>query len=544
MSQRSTVLVGSLVFLAFLIPRVVGLGRSLNTDSAAYWFERTNRFWKGIASGDLVKTIPAPHPGVTLAWLSGASLRIAKAVGAIDRLPTEVEPQSKAAAAAAASLPTALVTSLFGLFLFFTFRRLTGSLLGGFLSVLFLAVDPWFLSQSRQFHLDALAISFSFLGLLIFPLEGSGRWRLRTFASAVLFALGALTRFSSLIAPLVLAIYLFFKRSSESIRQKIKRLLLAGGLAVAIILILWPVILVHPRATLVTLRRGVGWAVTDVDLPYTVGQPAWLEWTVDPLGLLARPALVVLVLAMALFFMRGWRRLSDAERLLAFVGLATFLPVWYAAKSLDRYLLPTIVSLDLLAGLALWRFWQTVRWRRALSVGIVMAVLALAIPLARYHPYEGLNRNTLFRALYPSLAGRSEAVLLGWGEGLPEAAAFLNRQSDAATIASWYDDATAAFFRGQTAPLHQLREAEYVVLYQNQIVRQYYPVLLKAIREEGQPPVYSASVGPYPLVWVYRTPERFRQGTASPRLARTVLPREETLALLNARGSVHEQLPK
>ncbi len=533
------------VFLTFFTPRIFGAAAYINTDGAGYWFERTSRFWDGVKSGDLAKTIPAPHPGVTLAWLAGASLRAAHAVGWLDTLPSETAPQTKVAALPVVTFPVVLITSLFGTLLFVLFTRATRSLLGGLAAVAFLAVDPWWISQSRQFHLDALAISFSFVGLLLYPFERIGRWRLRTGLAAALMALGVLTRFSAGLVPAVLVAYQLIRRDTVSRAARLQQVALAAAIGVVVIALLWPVVFVRPGMTYGTIREGVGWALNDVDLPYTLGLPGWLEWSVDPLVLLTRVPLIVLALVVVALAVRRWRGMTELERRLLLVGGAYFAIIWYATKSLDRYLLPTVVVLDILAGLALVTLFQKLaRWRRLLAVVLGGTLLFFTFEIVRLHPYESLARNSLFRVLYPKLVGKSEAMTLGWGEGLREAAAYVNAQPGSPTLAAWYQDATAVFLNTTPISLMDAPLADFVLVYQNQLVRNYVPAVGQAFLASGQPPVFSATINGQGIVWVYKTPDSLRQAHPPLRKFRDTgnLTPDEIRQLLDARGTVQREL--
>jgi hypothetical protein len=64
---------------------------------------------------------------------------------------------------------------------------------------------------------------------------------------------------------------------------------------------------------------------------------------------------------------------------------------------------------------------------------------------------------------------------VGWGEGLGDAARYLNQQPDAgqARATAWYDWTFAPFFKGETLPFstENALRADYAVLYINQVQR-------------------------------------------------------------------------
>src|SRR5262249_52854875 len=128
---------------------------------------------------------------------------------------------------------------------------------------------------------------------------------------------------------------------------------------------------------------------------------------------------------------------------LLFVAMMTV-----AAKKFDRYALPIFPALDILAAAGL--LWivdcrlQIADWLDRKStiknlqstIGWVVVVLALAINLAWYHPYE--------LAYYNQLLGggpvAARLIPVGWGEGLEQAGAYIEAQPDGAErpVATWY----------------------------------------------------------------------------------------------------------
>jgi hypothetical protein len=121
--------------------------------------------------------------------------------------------------------------------------------------------------------------------------------------------------------------------------------------------------------------------------------------------------------------------------LLVAVGFGTAMTV--AAKGFDRYLLPIFPIVDLLAGLGLWRL-----------VSLLVAQVPLRLDLARRHLAGGAVAGMLITACgawwvwsawpyeltyaNPLLGGNPSAhrtIASGWGEGLDQAARYLNEHA-------------------------------------------------------------------------------------------------------------------
>ena len=153
--------------------------------------------------------------------------------------------------------------------------------------------------------------------------------------------------------------------------------------------------------------------------------------------------------------------------LVSFVlGFALFLAV--ASKKLDRYALPLFPVLAILAGLGLWSLWRGVRarvGRYAAAALIALACAAQAGALLSVQPYALAYYN-------PLLGGgpaAQRALLVGWGEGLDQVAAYLNAQPDAARarIAIYYPQVLnfQGLVRGSVQRYGDPWRADYVVDY-------------------------------------------------------------------------------
>jgi hypothetical protein len=126
--------------------------------------------------------------------------------------------------------------------------------------------------------------------------------------------------------------------------------------------------------------------------------------------------------------------------LLFISSLAFILFMTIAGKKFDRYLLPALPPLLLLAGwgwaqlAARMKWFQQTSWRPIAMFALVGALqLASALPT---YPY--------YLSYYDPLMGGSgqapQTMMLGWGEGLDQAADYINHQPDVqpGDAAAWY----------------------------------------------------------------------------------------------------------
>jgi hypothetical protein len=142
------------------------------------------------------------------------------------------------------------------------------------------------------------------------------------------------------------------------------------------------------------------------------------------------------------------------------------------AKKFDRYLLPAHLALDLVAALgwvaaAHWIAGRFERLSRAalplLGTAALAGQLACALPAFPYY----------FSYYNPLLGGTKSAprvMMVGWGEGLDQAADYLNglREADRPRVASWVWNGTFSYFyEGRIVRSREWLDADYGVVYIN-----------------------------------------------------------------------------
>jgi hypothetical protein len=221
-------------------------------------------------------------------------------------------------------------------------------------------------------------------------------------------------------------------------------------------------------------------------------------------------------LLMLLVVLRGRSaRTAAVLWLIAYVALIIGL-MTLGSKKLDRYMLPAIVGLDLVAGAGLWAAVSMLRWRR-LSVLVLAAALLIQVGLLRQaHPYP----LAFYNPLLGGAAGAQRVMLVGWGEGLDQVAEYLNAQPGAEdlVVSTFYDDVLRPLFRGTTVGLTRsgnLFEAvplDFFIVYVNMAQRQIIPPEV-APDLVGASPEFTVSINGAEYAWVYRlSPPRPKAG--------------------------------
>jgi len=552
-----------LLALAFRVP---GLTVFLTADEARSWFGRSIIFLDSLLRMDWMNTGPggsvpyienvslSPAPGVTTMWTG--------AIGIILQYWRQGAPGSLAqflidlpfdpldpAMLFSLRLPGVLVAVAAVGLTYWWARSLLGRW-GAWLTAALIALDPFHLALSRVLGHDALVSTFMWLSLLAFlrainePASAKllASRRLTTHSSYLLVSgacagLAFLSKYPALylggfVALAMLIVYLIQPggvTSPVSVFSRWFRDLVLWSIAAGLVgLILWPVMwvdLLGPITTIMNDALRVSGSAHQKG-SFFLGQPV-----ADP-GVLFYPLVILLrttPLVFLGFLLSIWlllrRRLEVGEEnnrfpstqnlaitvliLLAYVVLYTLL-VTYGGKKQDRYLLPAfpaIVMLATIGYLFVLKSLPASRFSWIIPIGLILVQIAFVFP---YYPY--------YFTFYNPLAGGGRAAAktlqVGWGEGLNEAAAYLNSLPDVEStqVTSWYSTTFEPYFHGQAiyktedekisrSPKPGLA-ADYVIFYVNQTQRQ--------LPSEGalqyfrsRPPVYTVTLSGIDYAWIY-----------------------------------------
>ncbi len=477
------------VFALALGLRLYGVGRILTVDEPQ-WIFRSQSFYRALERGDPGGTFQGTHPGVVPMLLIGGGIKAQElltgtrlqsprigAFGMSAKLPVAV------ATAAGITLASALVVSLFGL--------RTGLAAG-----VLLGANPYFLGHSQLAHVDALlSVLFllSVLGALLYAQRRETRWLL---FSALFGGLALLTKLPAVVLVPLVPAALFLERLRG--KTVARASLVWWGTAGALFFLLWPSLWLNVLPNIRYFQRDIETVAT---APHR-GEAAEAEQRARAFyarALVARtsPAILALAIAGTIF---AWRRGRGRETLVVIVasgGLALLLTL--VEKKADRYLLPSLLLLDVLAAVALGALLSTRRFLRALASLVVGGTVLQAALLAPYAvAYES------------PLAWKEEPTQSGWGEGLEAAAAILNQHplGPPLFVPSWYPRVFHEFFRGTTMSLSSRDDhrVSHVVLYRNMRGRAADSGASEILREfEGRKPVAVVRIFEREMAWIYQT---------------------------------------
>ncbi len=517
-------LIGGMLLVAVvaLLPRLFNLGGFLTHDEGEFWLDRSNAFLRAIQSGDFGATAISTHPGVTTMWLGSIGIVMRRALFALGWLADD----SFATYLAALRLPVVLLHAAALVVGYRLLHALLPPALALLAAVLW-AADPFVIGYSRLLHVDALLATFATLSLLAaayYWLHAPRRWAL--LLSGACAALAVLSKSPGLaLLPMIGGLALLAPPPGMGMAGRVRMAvpaLLAWGVAyAATALLVYPALWAAPLRVYELLRLGVE---AEGAQPHMTGN-FFLGREVEVPGLLYYPVTVALrltpiTLVGVLLLPFGWHRLAAHHRRVLLVLLLWVLLLVAAfsifPKQFNRYLVPAFPALDVLAAAGLYaacshaRLWvwlAPARRRLVQGAAAVVLVLAVVANALGWHPYYIAGFNQLLGGA-PAGARTFQA---GWGEGMEQAAAWLNEQPDitgkltAAVMIKLINPYLIDGARADTPRTGDLDpRTGYVVVYLYQMqgtvfppFDQFYPV---------QPPVHTVTIHGVPYAHIYAVP--------------------------------------
>ena len=191
--------VATALFILFLIlfsllPRLFSLSLHWATDEDL-WMQRSRNFYLALKNGEFEDTHVAHHPGVTTCWLGSLAIWLTVQHGYFNSwLHSDqfMSPGMLARVRFPIVFLSGMLTLIAGLLLYRLFDALHACI-----GTLFLAIEPFLISESRRAHTDVLTALFLFLALLLWLcyLEGETRRPRRDLIlSGICFGLACLTK--------------------------------------------------------------------------------------------------------------------------------------------------------------------------------------------------------------------------------------------------------------------------------------------------------------------------------------------------------------
>jgi 4-amino-4-deoxy-L-arabinose transferase-like glycosyltransferase len=337
-------------------------------------------------------------------------------------------------------------------------------------------------------------------------------------------------------------------------KRRLTDLVLWGVVAALLFVALWPAMWVDPVGTIVRMLNETFGKVEEGHLVFFMGQPTlnpgpWFYPYVTSLRL--TPIMLIGALASGLMVIgtlvdwkvakrgdwgigrwvewkTGGQRDASRRHFMAAAWFWVFIVALLlfgdlSPKKQDRYLLPLFPFLDLLAAFAFvkvsksasrqiskWTNTQHATRNTQHAIRIILPFLLLiihALPTLTAYPYYLAYFNPLLGGLPRAL----ETTLVGWGEGMEQAAAYLNQRpgADQLYVAAVPAQTFLPYFRGKGENFYTndiALRADYVVLYVSQVQRLApSPEIVRYFQAmEAEHIVYVRGV---PYAWIYPGPK-------------------------------------
>ncbi|MFM7174159.1 MAG: glycosyltransferase family 39 protein [Caldilinea sp.] len=503
----------AVLFCLLLLPRLPGLTLAVSPDEPK-WLARSANFYYALAHHDWPSTFQIAHPGVSVMYVGMTSF-LALFPKLATQAPAPFDWESKATQAwLQTHLPVSPLTLLIAgrwavillitfllMLMYFPLRTLLGKP-AALLAILFVGWSPFGLSLTQRLHPDSLLAIFLLLSLSAsLAWLSAGRALRYLLLSAGAGGLAGLTKTPAifLVATLGLLMAIDWWRSGRSARQggaALGSIALWGGVALVLFVALWPALWVQPLQTLAQILAEMSVHAEGHTNPnffwgQRVEDPGWLFY---PVALLFRSTPATLlggIAAGVLWATRGAPLFRQPTTRSVLLGSLLFALLFTAGMTLggkksDRYALPALLALDLIGaigwyGLAqlVWQQPWLARAPRQLGPvwGGAVALCALHGSFAAYHaPYYF----TYFNPLVGGTATAPQMLVIGWGEGLDQAARWLNEygQGQARPALAAYNNGPFSYFYQHDAISYASNlqrdwlEADYAVTYANQWQRQ------------------------------------------------------------------------
>jgi 4-amino-4-deoxy-L-arabinose transferase-like glycosyltransferase len=527
-------LISAFLFAVALGLRLLALQRYITPDELI-WVYRTVLFREAVKAGEWANTLVAGHPGVTTTWLGSAAISVQLALQPAAQETYDwithlafLTPDNMAAYRQLAVFldsgrtAVALMNSLGVVAVFWLLRELLNGRMA-LVAALILALDPFISGLSSLFHVDALLMTGSILSLLTLSLgiglgheEQNNRMRiLWLFLSGCAAALAVLSKSPGLILLPVAAlgiVSLIWRERDLSFGRRFAYMVGCGFVWLAgfllLLMMLYPALWAAPGQVLSTTGGNAGRHIEEALRPtFFMGDVAFDHGVMFyPLAMLWRISpLVIGGLVMLLFLLikkPGFSRNEMYLLLLLAVWILLFgAAITFAAKKFDRYLLPAIPALIILAAAALTGRWEA---KSRLVKGLIgFLIIAQVLMLVVSAPY-------LLSAYNPLVGGPYTAqyvMPLGWGESISAGGSWLAERpgSDGETAVSGIAPSLAPFFPGRTlfSETSDWREADHVILTAN--TKQVEPEVVARAGRDLQLS-HTIRYGLLPQAWIYHNP--------------------------------------
>lgn len=524
----------ALIFLAAFGVRYYQWQREgINPDEPA-WQTRIENFTLAISKGEWQFTQQSLHPGVTLSWLAMLGRTTAGYAAPGVLVYPFVDPEIFWDIHFSEIFMIVLVTAACCGLIFLLLAQLV-DIPAAFIGSLLVALDPFFIANSRVLQMDALLAGFivvSFLAALIY-LKNS-RWRY-LILSGVFAGLSLLTKINGAVILPAVELVLFLNAIKTkplglvAPRRLIVGILGFGLLATVVFFVLYPAMWVQPVLTIKNLIYGIlnrglvdgGESMGDTyfwgqvkDNPGPLFYPVVLFFRTTPLVIVGAILSIIALL----------KKTEKRKFVLCFLLFVVLilLEMTIVAKKSERYILPIFLNLDILAGVGMTWLVSGIKYRISgifvkkylipndLYIIPIVFVLGQFMLLTKPLDWQ-------YGSYYNPLVGGGKSavqkVTVGFGEGLVEVADYINARQAVGPKPLW----VSAFYGDSIRPAVNVgdiwypdhwnrgdRDADLVVFYVNQIQRDRSNPLW--VEYKDKTPLKTVTINGVDYAYIYKGP--------------------------------------
>lgn len=479
-------------------PRLAGLGDWTSIDEP-FWLRQGSNFYYALGQRDFQNTIYEYHPAVTTMWIVAAGMLAYfpqyRALGEGYLKPGKFDlflpAQGKdPLQLLIVSRTLQVLIVVFLLLVVYWLLRLLFDRRSAFVATTLVSISPFLLGHSRLLNHEALLGLFLLISLLSLLAYLNSAQNLGLLAvSFVSAGLAQLTKSSGIVLfPLVVLVFVIhvLRPQEASLGRRVfgaagKLGLWLLGVAASYVLF-WPGMWVAP-VTMLTDVYGNALSYTfegarvsvlpgvqpgGIDVASLIGGVKFylndLVWRTTPITWLG----VLLALVLAVLYQARKAHLTYRLLILYSLVLAVgfiLLFGYQRGPKPPHYTLTSYICLDLIAGIGLSHGWAMLseRFPRFAgawpTAGVLGSILALQLASsAAFYPYFVSYYNPLLEALQPGIQNPT-LVATGYGVGLDQAAAYLDRKSDANQMTVMSANGYGSFsyyFAGHTVPMNDL----------------------------------------------------------------------------------------
>lgn len=526
----------SLVLILF-VTRIFSLDRFVTTDEIA-WFFRSGNFYYAVSHGEFAQTDFGPSIAVFTLWINSLAFltKFPMFRGLGQGYLENYDPYwsvifsnnniSELSVVAMGRLLMVLSLIVLALLIYWYLYRSVGTI-PALTSSLFIALNPFYIALSRTSHLDAPMGTFLLVSILSYhAFVYQGKWKIDLVISGVSGGFSFLSKLPGLlvipgvIGTSVLSIYTtYYKRIAHNgrivakqISMHLRYFIIWIIIFIVTIFILWPVMWVKPISVIkMMVYAPLSFSVIEEEVGNSEISPAdqtsvltillgksistWSRFKSYTISFLWRTSPAVLFGFLAClggyWFRMDFFRRKNTRILVQTLFMLILLFLFFASvseKFSEKYITPVYLSMDILAGFGWFALLGTISSRLAKPLRNIVFVICFVLVFV-YQSALVLDNFPYYFTYYNPLMGGSkragEQYFVGVGEGLDQAARFLNQlpNADKLKVHSWYGIGPFSFFfDGDTSLIatgitwsddfiKRLKKSDYLVVYTNQWYR-------------------------------------------------------------------------